>query len=209
MQTNKIQQLKDSAPILGELILYPNADHWRVAAQGVSAFAQVSARIAEALVGHVEEWGKETISSLQEAYTQTFDVTPRCTLLMSVHLFGVESFDRARMMVGLAEEYERVQFSGGQELPDHLGVMLSAARAMGEAEWVDLVVFGIAPALPRVARLLDDPRAPNRWRYVVRGITALVEEVVEASGLTPPAPPPLGFAKEQTKSVSEQGEIHA
>ena len=48
---------------------------------------------------------------LQELYTRTFDLNPMCSPALSVHLFGVESFKRSHLMVGLLDIYRAAEYS--------------------------------------------------------------------------------------------------
>lgn len=59
---------------------------------------------------------------MEEIYTATFDINPTCYIFAGYMLFG-ESFNRAKFLVRLQEEYARRGFSMEGELADHLAVM--------------------------------------------------------------------------------------
>ncbi len=100
------------------------------------------------------------LSMRQEHYVQTFDVMPKCSLYLSVQLFGEESFKRAELMAGLKSTYEKHKTFEMTELPDHLSVVLKQNALFDEEEWSELVSMCILPALPRIARDLKSNQNP-------------------------------------------------
>lgn len=103
---------------------------------------------------------------LQSIYTSTFDLAPSCSPYLGTHLFGDESRDRARLMVGL-----RAAGIEGNELPDHIAEVLAFAPRFGEDEWNDLVVLVLEPALTKMDALLR--ATSNPYREVVAEALAL------------------------------------
>lgn len=79
--------------------------------------------------------GQET-GSLEELYTQTFDITPARTLYTGYHIFG-ETAKRSTFLVRLQEAYQTHQFSSGSEIPDHLCVLLRFLSVASEPEFVN------------------------------------------------------------------------
>lgn len=107
----------------------------------------------------------ETYSSDKHAelYTRTFDVAPTCIPYLSIHLFGEESFHRARLMVGLRGSLLEAGADLGTELPDHLVVVLKAALLLPESEWDDLVSFVLRAALHAMYGSIAKTENPYRW----------------------------------------------
>jgi nitrate reductase molybdenum cofactor assembly chaperone NarJ/NarW len=65
-----------------------------------------------------------TLSALQENYVASFDFNPRGSLYLGHHLHG-DNQQRAAFMISLKQEFARHGFSAqGNELPDHLAVLL-------------------------------------------------------------------------------------
>lgn len=60
---------------------------------------------------------------MEEIYTGTFDVNPTCFIYAGYMMFG-ESFKRGKFMVRLQEEYRTYGFDRGDELPDHMAVLM-------------------------------------------------------------------------------------
>ena len=66
-----------------------------------------------------------TLSGLQEDYVASFDFNPRGSLYLGHHLHG-DNQKKAAFMIGIKQEFGRHQFlPEGNELPDHLSVILS------------------------------------------------------------------------------------
>src|SRR5512144_2771489 len=63
------------------------------------------------------------LEKMQELYTTTFDMQPVCYPYIGYQLFG-ESYKRGALMAQLNEAYHAFGYSAGQELPDHLSVVL-------------------------------------------------------------------------------------
>ncbi len=70
---------------------------------------------------------ERSLEQMQELYTATFDMQPVCYPYVGYQLFG-ESYKRGAFMAQLNEAYQASCYSAGQELPDHLAVIL---RFMG------------------------------------------------------------------------------
>jgi nitrate reductase assembly molybdenum cofactor insertion protein NarJ len=94
---------------------------------------------------------------LQSIYTATFDLAPSCSPYLGTHLFGDDSRDRARLMVGL-----RAAGVAGEELPDHIAEVLAFAPRFSEEEWRELVPLVIEPALAKMDALLRETSNPYR-----------------------------------------------
>ncbi len=114
----------------------------------------------------------------QEFYLQTFDLMPKCSLYLSVHLFGEESYKRAELMAGLKNSYERHQAFEMTELPDHLAVVLKQNALLDEEEWSDLVSMCILQALPKMVSQLEEGNNP--YALILKTIQEFLVEVEKA-----------------------------
>lgn len=130
-----------------------------------------------------------TFEELQDLYTRTFDLAPRCPPYLSIHLFGQESFDRSRLMTGLEATYERagIDRAGewGGELPDHVAVVLSSAHAFDDDEWDELVELGLARPLALMHGILR--AKSNPYRHLLEAVRRVLG--VEGVEAEPPAEP--------------------
>ena len=100
------------------------------------------------------------LDSLQAVYNSTFDLAPTCSPYLGSHVFGDESPERARLMVGL-----RMKGAGSSELPDHVSEVLENAEKFDEEEWRELGEFILRPALKKMENLLR--ATSNPYRHLV------------------------------------------
>lgn len=107
----------------------------------------------------------------QEYYVQTFDLMPSCSLYISVHLFGEESFKRAELMAGLRGAYESRGVCATTELPDHLAVVLRQSPRLTDEEWSELVHLCLLPALTIMIRKLE--KGANPYSFLLKTLQAL------------------------------------
>ncbi len=92
------------------------------------------------------------LSRLEEIYAATFDVNPVCCLYVGYHLFG-ESYKRGAFMARLNADFREHGFEPGNELPDHLPVILRYLSVLddpGPRSW--LMEEAVLPALTKIAK---------------------------------------------------------
>lgn len=112
------------------------------------------------------------LSRLEEQYTALFDLQPDCSLHLGHHLFG-EDRRRGAFMAGLAAHYRRRNFSCGNELPDHLPVLLRyLTAAPPQPEDQDLVDLVLKPALQKIVLKLSDE---TFWRHLLQALAEVLE----------------------------------
>ena len=122
----------------------------------------------------LDRWEREM------AYTSTFDLAPSCSPYLGVQLFGDDSRDRARLMVGLRMTYKTPAGEFGSELPDHIGVVLSFAMQFDDDEWAELVGLVLAPALEKMDSLLA--KTSNPFRHLVSATRHLTRAALDEGG---------------------------
>jgi nitrate reductase molybdenum cofactor assembly chaperone len=95
----------------------------------------------------------------EELYTRTFELSPACVPYVSIHLFGEENFKRGEFMAALHARYAEVGFCPGQELPDHLAILLRFAAATDDTERHELLEYCLLKPLGRMNGALakDNP----------------------------------------------------
>jgi nitrate reductase delta subunit len=97
---------------------------------------------------------------MEELYTSTFDLNAICYPYVGYHLFG-DGNHRGMFLAGLKEHYQVSHFSAGNELPDHLGVMLRFLANDGdEGEREELIFLCIIPALKKMLEGFEDKSNP-------------------------------------------------
>ena len=102
---------------------------------------------------------QRTLENIQELYTTTFDMQPVCYPYVGYQLFG-ESYKRGAFMAQLNDAYRDFGYSAGQELPDHLPVIVrflgisSAHRAGTFCQ--PLLLEGVIPALEKMLKMAGE-----------------------------------------------------
>jgi nitrate reductase assembly molybdenum cofactor insertion protein NarJ len=103
------------------------------------------------------------LDSLQALYSSTFDLAPSCSPYLGSHVFGDETPERARLMLGL-----RMKGAGSTELPDHIAEVLARADAFDDDEWHELRELILVPALAKMDELLR--ATANPYRHLVAAV---------------------------------------
>ncbi len=115
---------------------------------------------------------------LEEIYTATFDLNPACYIFVGYLMFG-ESFKRGKFLVGLQERYKERGFSAGDELADHLAVILRFVSTLDPEEVLvqELVEDCLLPVLQRMnANFKHDNENPNPYAQVLRAALSVLEQ---------------------------------
>ncbi len=132
----------------------------------------------------IEDFGKAieglSLSRLEEIYAATFDVNPVCCLYVGYHLFG-ESYKRGAFMARLNADYRQRGFEPGNELPDHLPVLLRYLATLDDTELrSSLLEDALLPALAIIAKGFDGTG------NVYAALVQLVLLALEPPGFVPP-----------------------
>jgi nitrate reductase delta subunit len=115
---------------------------------------------------------------LEEIYTDTFDINPTCTIYAGYHLFG-ESYKRGEFLVRLKEKYRQRGFFEGNELADHLAVLLRFLGQLDPEETLARELIGdcLAPALEKINGSFPEPSAEkvNPYACVLRAAASVID----------------------------------
>ncbi len=122
--------------------------------------------------------GKTPIGTMEEIYSKNFDLQAVCSPYVGYHLFG-EDQRRALFMAGLKKDYKANQFSCGNELPDHLGVMLRFLATESQDGRDEIVDLCIIPALEKMIVALDG--ASNPYRKVLESLLLVLRQLRNVS----------------------------
>ncbi len=123
--------------IAARLLDYPDAElmsNLHAVQQLVQSDLEVSAQ-EKAVVTELVSWMNSLdLTRLQQAYVDTFDMTPEHDLHLTHHLFG-ESRERGPAMVEISEHYKAagLEVSNG-ELPDFLPLILEYVSTLDEIQ---------------------------------------------------------------------------
>jgi nitrate reductase molybdenum cofactor assembly chaperone len=167
-----------TAAALGALCLALGGDGPDQAGRPRAARVGTKRQALEALL----EWGQyfchTPLWEVQEAYTQTFDLNPTCSLDVGYYLFG-EDYQRGVFMAHLRESQEAVGMEAGPELPDHLPVLLRwLARVYDTELYTEMTAECVVPVLRWMDEMLASGRGAtdrqNPYRYVLQALTQLL-----------------------------------
>jgi nitrate reductase assembly molybdenum cofactor insertion protein NarJ len=189
---------------LGPLLAYPRRERFATdlaRAEGRLLEAG-AAEAAEALEAFERAAARRSFDELEDLYTRTFDLTPVCAPFLSVHLFGQESFRRARLMAGLEETYRRAGYDRGTELPDHLAVVLGAAEVFADDEWEELVEQVLARPLARMKGALSGGPANGPPRNPYRHLLEAVRLALGVAEVPEEAPAEPHWRRKEAKETS-------
>ena len=126
-----------------------------------------------------------TLSSLQELYTQTFDLNPTCALEVGYHLFG-ENYKRGELLASLRETESPYSIGQQHQLPDYLPVLLRLIVRLNDAELrQSLISECILPALRKMTDELS--KGANPYRDLLKAVRGALK--VEAPEIETPALP--------------------
>ena len=109
-----------------------------------------------------------TLSCLQEDYVASFDFNPKGSLYLGHHLYG-DNQKKAAFMIAIKQEFVRHDFTlTGNELPDHLAVILGFLAHLvqsGEDRYRrQFIAEMVLPGLGRMAAIEPGQRS---WRSLI------------------------------------------
>ncbi|MCI0486349.1 MAG: nitrate reductase [Blastocatellia bacterium] len=106
------------------------------------------------------------LASLQERYTQTFDLNPVCALEIGYHLFG-ENYKRGLFLANLHETESPFELGQQHQLPDYLPVLLRLLVRLADDELrIALIGECLVPALDKMIEALS--QAENPYRHLLK-----------------------------------------
>lgn len=117
---------------------------------------------------------------LEEIYTAAFDLNPTCTIYAGYQLFG-ESYKRGEFLVRLKQKYRQRGFSEGNELADHMAVLLRFLGHLDPEEILarELIEDCLVPALEKMNGSFPDGCAENANPYacVLQAAASVIGQV--------------------------------
>jgi nitrate reductase molybdenum cofactor assembly chaperone NarJ/NarW len=166
---------------LAQLLEYPAADFESRLAQAREHLGQrpsnpsdTSAAPAWSLNRFADAMLAMPVGCREELYTRTFELSPACVPYVSIHLFGEENFKRGELMAALHARYAEVGFSPGQELPDHLAILLRFAAATDDTERHELLEYCLLKPLGRMSGALSND---NPYRDLLETVQRLLDQM--------------------------------
>lgn len=142
----------------GRALQYPAAGYAENLQQLAALCATLECPQALALQELADRASSSTVESLQELFTQTFDLTPACALEVGWHLYGDE-YERGAFMVRMREQLRHHQIEEGTELPDHLASLLELVARVPD-ETGALIDDALVPAIGKMLAGLEKNASP-------------------------------------------------
>ena len=117
-----------------------------------------------------------TLSEMQEDYVVSIDFNPKGSLYLGHHLHGDDQ-KKGAFMIDIRQEFGRHEFNPeGNELPDHLAVLLGFLAHLvrrGEDDYRrQFIAEKVLPGLDRMMASNPEPRQ-SAWRFVVESAQQL------------------------------------
>ena len=148
------QENRQICRLFAEMLDYPGSGLRQAAKSCVIQLEDISPGLTKPVQSFADFVSSQSLESLEELYTQTFDVTPATSLYLGYHLFG-ETSKRSEFLIKLTEAYEAHSFSSGIELADHLGIMLRFLSVSEDPEFtLPLIEECILPTLEKTEKAL-------------------------------------------------------
>lgn len=116
------------------------------------------------------------LATLQEDYVATFDFNPATAPYLGHHLFG-DNQKKGEYMIRLKQEFRRLNFNpNGNELPDHLGVLLAFLSHLARHEDASVrrlfISSYVLPGLQRF-KVAFGGRGESPWQALVEAAEAV------------------------------------
>ena len=166
---------------LADALEYPGSDYRERCLALRGLLEEEKPEAAQAIEEFLGLTASLSSTGLEEAYAATFDLNTVCCLYIGYQLFG-ESYKRGAFMAQLNANYRDVGFEPGNELPDHLPVVLRYLAVVDDPErrsW--LLEDGVLPALGKMSKAFDGTHNP--YGSLVRS----VQLALQPAGYIPPS----------------------
>lgn len=141
------------------LVSYPSATY----VEDLDWLAATVAPLDDTAAGNLGAFANRvrgsSVETLQELFTQTFDLNPVCALEVGWHLFG-EEYERGTFLVRMRESLRAHGIAENGELPDHLASMLRFVALASEQEADLLVEHALLPAVGKMLVNLEQCQSP-------------------------------------------------
>lgn len=158
---------------------YPDASLAKLVAACSAELAREAPEADAHLLAFQAAIAGESLGSLQELYTDAFDLRPDCTPNLGYHIFG----DDARRGVFLAELKGRMAAAGialGVELPDHI-IFILRYMDLAEEERTPLIEDCLLPSLTKMLGVFE--KTENPYGHVLRALLSLLRQQLDAAAV--------------------------
>ncbi len=174
--------------LLADLFVYPDAKFPALVRNVISGLSHddTDKKHGDAVI-ELEEFYKllpvDSLTSMEELYTRSFDVQSATTLDIGYVLFS-DDYKRGEVLVHLNEECKAAKVDCGCELSDHLPNVLCLISRHGDKKFLsELVKEFIAPALRKMILEFDAKRSKKRDEFYKKQYKTLIDSDAERATL--------------------------
>lgn len=113
-----------------------------------------------------------SISSFCELYTRTFDLMAVCSPYVGIHLYGEDNYKRGGLMAKLKEAFSVKGFDAGNELPDHLPVLLRYCTVAPEEEADEIREYLLIQTVEKMVAILE--KTQNPYTHLLQALQSVL-----------------------------------
>jgi nitrate reductase molybdenum cofactor assembly chaperone NarJ/NarW len=179
--------------LFADLLEYPSGSEACTVLKATTVLSS-SRPEAAALVGETHSFfSGQPRERAEELFTTTFDLQAICVPYVGFHLFG-EGHKRRLFLAGMNAIYSGHNFTAGNELPDHIAVVLrflGQAATGGEAR--EIVEDALTPALAKMISAFGD--SDNPYRKVLQALNLALLAAKQGNSADGPTNPPESEAR--------------
>lgn len=160
--------------LFSDLLDYPTPALSQKASKCTQLLSVVSPPAADVLLGFQGWVGQESPGRVEEIFTSTFDLQGTCCPYVGHYLFG-DNYQRSRFMACLSEGYHNKGFSYGNELPDHVAVILRFLALGSDDEFSQVLLEeGFLPSVEKMVQSFAGD-SQNPYGQVLRSLNLLLQ----------------------------------
>ena len=160
--------------LFAELLEYPSSLITERTAECVRLVAPFSNKAAGSLKEFQQFLAETPQCLVEEIYTSTFDLQAICWPYAGYHLFS-DNRQRGAFLVKLKEIYRHYDFTLGNEMPDHLAVIMRFLSSIDNDDEINVIINDcLRPVLDKLLPVLKEK--DNCYYKVFRALSLLLEE---------------------------------
>lgn len=165
MTINTRKEIAQALCDLSELLDYPDQTLKSLVREWLKRYSPASPLAATRITDFQTAIDSLSPATLEEIYTRSFDIAPVCIPYITAYLYGDENYERGNLMHKLTDRYRESGFDPGQELPDHIRVVLKFAPSFSQDELHELTEYCLLKPLSEMHQSLQE--AENIYANVV------------------------------------------
>lgn len=161
--------------LTAKTISYPSDKHFLKAEELANELGKLDDGFVELLKPYVDYLTTNDLGTIEEAYTNTFDVQAVCPLEIGYTLFG-EDYKRGEFLVRMSDLHQEHQTPiNNSELSDFLPNVLMLLNRMPDDEFKkEFIEKIVMPALTKMLKNFDEKKGLNPFSLPIRALTDLL-----------------------------------